>query len=463
MDVSSLDTEFPRLAFIAAAIAFNLHVLAASRWRRGDLAAFGGVCAASACLAVLLGIADAFIRSSAAFARGGPVTAATVGDVVGFLIGAAMFGALVAGLVGLPFALFRWVRQRRQRFGWRGWLRWRRPTPFGVAATFFGVPIAAYIAFLLAVTFGPLLSGQQYVGPARVAFDVARDGRSVVYSHTDGRLYRVDLATGRSRPLTVPLTGDAAARQLVDPAFSPDGSLLACGGANGLTLLTAEGRIVRRMAVGDAYAAFDPCFSPDGRRIVFVRARNNPSSPTGVWWVDYDLWLVNVDGTGLRRLTDKRYLPARRPRFLPDGLTVVYSAASRGGVGDDAVTESLYVVRVDGARPAAGPGPYRAVPVRADGTPAYSESPSVSPDGKRIAFVCDVAASYAYDVCVEGRGDLANRDAAHVRGLHLTGASDVECRSPVWTPDGKQLLYLDGLRLMRMDADGRNRHGVASL
>ncbi len=69
----------------------------------------------------------------------------------------------------------------------------------------------------------------------------------------------------------------------------------------------------------------DPQASPDGTEVVFVVRTTDLEANKGLT----DLWLVNVDGTGLRRLTSD---PAsdNTPRWSPDGKSV-YFLSSRSG------------------------------------------------------------------------------------------------------------------------------------
>ena len=66
----------------------------------------------------------------------------------------------------------------------------------------------------------------------------------------------------------------------------------------------------------------DPQASPDGRRIVFTLRVTDLEENKG----RNDLWLVNVDGTGLRRLTTH---PAgsSHGRWAPDGSVVYFLSA----------------------------------------------------------------------------------------------------------------------------------------
>ena len=69
----------------------------------------------------------------------------------------------------------------------------------------------------------------------------------------------------------------------------------------------------------------DPQISPDGARVAFTRV-----------WVDTEadeyrtaIWLVNADGTGLRRLTAGER--DTQPRWSPDGTRLAFVRATEAG------------------------------------------------------------------------------------------------------------------------------------
>ncbi|MDQ7001171.1 MAG: hypothetical protein Q9N02_00595 [Ghiorsea sp.] len=67
---------------------------------------------------------------------------------------------------------------------------------------------------------------------------------------------------------------------------------------------------------------FDASLSPDGKSMVFVRETRG----------NFDLWLQNIDGTGLKRLTKNTYADVE-PSFSPDGLNIVF-VSNRDSRGD---------------------------------------------------------------------------------------------------------------------------------
>lgn len=87
---------------------------------------------------------------------------------------------------------------------------------------------------------------------------------------------------------------------------------------------------------------------------------------------------------------------------------------------------------------------------------AASQSPTVSPDGTRIAFVSDR----------DGMTDLYVITADGGRETRLTHDADVEGRAS-WSSDGKRIFFTltaDNLtRIYAIDADGKNRRQIGSV
>jgi len=111
----------------------------------------------------------------------------------------------------------------------------------------------------------------------------------------------------------------------------------------------------------------DPDWSPDGRKIVFTR---HSVTDDQINSVTAEIFVVNVDGTGLTRLTDNKE-EERGPSWSPDGARIVYSC--RKGTG--AHPFEICVMNADGSQQ-----------TRLTDNDVGDLTPTFSPDGKKILF-----------------------------------------------------------------------------
>lgn len=183
---------------------------------------------------------------------------------------------------------------------------------------------------------------------------------------------------------------------------SPDGTQLLCetfsddGSQNGIQMERAsDGGDLRRITSNPGGDDVPADWSPDGHRIVFHRF-----SPGG----DQGVFVVNVNGTGLKQILPPSALAGIALSWSPQGNDIVFSRH----VTPD-VHSSLWIVHADGSdlrmvdvRPGTACGGRNADPA-ADGCFA----PGWSPDGKKIVFAKgqngDVDANI-YTVDVDGSG-----------------------------------------------------------
>jgi Tol biopolymer transport system component len=161
----------------------------------------------------------------------------------------------------------------------------------------------------------------------RIAFRSNRDGESQIYTmRTDGS----DVLR---------LTHDFAASY--SPSWGPDGRILFISSA-GITgkatvqVMNGDGSDQHPFAPAASTGnAASPIWSPDGKRVVFQTDADGPVANT-------ELYVVNSDGTGLRRLTT---YPAgdRLPAWSPDGQRIAFAR------GPDQFRNEVYVMNADGS------------------------------------------------------------------------------------------------------------------
>ena len=214
------------------------------------------------------------------------------------------------------------------------------------------------------------------------AFASARDGAS--------KIYVANLEEGVTRSIT-----DGADGGDREPAWSPDGKRVAFVRGDPhdqrhiYVVEIARGGTMSLVMGDDDHPELvgAPTWSPDGQHIVFAADRRGGQGTL--------LWLVGSDGDGLKRLTAPRqgawFIHDRRPAWAPDGSVVAFASNRHVTSGDHAADFDIYSVRPDGSDV-----------VQLTEDPGVADDPSFSPDGKRIFFSStrDVKNDYEVEIYV---------------------------------------------------------------
>jgi Tol biopolymer transport system component len=176
--------------------------------------------------------------------------------------------------------------------------------------------------------------------------------------------------------------------------WSPDGSMVAYDGDDGLYVMNADGSDQRKLAYGAS-----PTWSPDGAWIAFVVGRDHGA----------DLWKMHPDGTGLTQLTHSSGSD-QLPAWSPDGSRVAFLREN-----------AIYAVNSDGT----------GTSVVAHIKGRYLFQPQWSPDGDHLAFEAD----NGHDTDIY----IADADGSHITPLAADPKLDENW--PVWSPDGSMIAF----------------------
>lgn len=213
--------------------------------------------------------------------------------------------------------------------------------------------------------------------------------------------------------------GDIAVRYAGEPPPPPvsdDMSRIAFAASpnGGIRLMRADGHDVRPLTSGEDW---NPSWSPDGKKIAFDRS--NPSDG------NRDIYVMNADGTGLKRLTSDPSFDAD-PEWSPDGRKFAFYRNGDIYVMNASDASGLTQLTSDGAHP------------------------TWSPDGSRIAFW-------------SGRSGTWGVYAMNANGSGLTHITSdtMNASNPVWSPDGKSIAFQGDNGIFVINPDGSNLRRVA--
>jgi Tol biopolymer transport system component len=198
-----------------------------------------------------------------------------------------------------------------------------------------------------------------------------------------------------------------------DAAWSPSGKLIAfdsdrghSSGFSAVYVMNAKGTRLRRVTKpAPPLSDYKPRFSPDGRHLLFVRARGTAETAPAA------LFTARLDGSGLHRLT-RFGLHVDDSDWSPNAKRIVFEGYPQGAYGD------IYVIDATGG-----------TPVDLTHDPTGQADPVWSPDGRKILFLDN---GYVNGV---GRTGLAtmNPDGTHRRFI---SRKNIEAHQADWESVG---------------------------
>ena len=168
----------------------------------------------------------------------------------------------------------------------------------------------------------------------------------------------------------------------------------------------------------------DPHFSADGQEIAFTSFGKQPSNAEG----DFEVYLMKVDGSGQRNLTNNAGLSEFVSDYSSDGREIAFSSFGVQPSNPEGDFE-IYLMNADGAN-------QRNVTNTAGSISDFDAA--LSPNGQRLAYV----STGVQPSNPEGDNEVfaINADSSGRRNLTNT-ASDVQDQFPDFAPDGMKVAY----------------------
>ena len=173
---------------------------------------------------------------------------------------------------------------------------------------------------------------------ANLGADFSPNGKSLFITLGIGRglmdIFKLNISNSR----IIPLTNGPRGAINVEPALNSRGNLMAFSsnksGKAHIYTMTPKGEQIRQITFAGHYNA-TPNWSPVQNKLVF-------SGKDRGW---FDIFMLNGDGTGLKRLTHLKKANGRRancesPHFSPDGRFIVFTSDVTGAY-------QLYIMNLD--------------------------------------------------------------------------------------------------------------------
>lgn len=156
---------------------------------------------------------------------------------------------------------------------------------------------------------------------------------------------------------------------------------------------------------------------------------------------NFHIYVMNADGTNQIRLTSGKRKD-ESPSWSPDGKKIVFSSS----LGDGDYNLDIYIINADGSGEK-----------RLTDNPARDRHPAWSPDGKKIVFTSSRDTSSLPDI-----EEIYIMDADGSNQTRLT-YYNAKCYYPQWSPDGSEMIFTfnskttrtPGVYIMKADGTGR--------
>ncbi len=280
------------------------------------------------------------------------------------------------------------------------------------------------------------------------SLDVSPDGTTLVFDML-GDLYIVPITGGEAKALTSGIEWD------FQPRYSPDGKRIVFvsdrGGGDNLWVMNVDGSDPQAISDEKEHLVHNPAWSPDGEWIAGKKSFTSTRSIAAG-----EIWLFHLGGGGGLQLTERPHggrdqKNQAEPAFSPDGRYVYFSQDTTSGrvwqYNKDSTGAVFSIRRLDRET-----GDIDTVVRGAGG----GVRPTPSPDGKTLAFVKRLpgltSALYLRDL--ESGKEWAVYDRFE-RDLQESSGEHGNAPAFAWTPDGASIVFWTGGKIHRVDVESR--------
>src|SRR5947207_4045776 len=251
---------------------------------------------------------------------------------------------------------------------------------------------------------------------------------------------QADEVYGLAPGATIPRRLTSTIWASTQPAESPDGRKLLFaanpGGKYDVYAMNLDGSGLIDLTAGSSGNDEQPAWSPDGRRIAFISDRVDQND---------EIYVMNADGKGVTRVATDPF-DAEFPSWSPAGTQLAFDTGARSS-GD------VYTIGVDGTGLS-----------QVTSAAANEWGPKWSPDGSLIAYTVDRPDPGSPR---SSNGDISviRPDGTGTRRLTTTPRDDEEYA--VWSPDGSKIAYstvvspAGNCGIDVVNRDGSGRHSIA--